>query len=65
MCLDFAAAQGSLVAQTVETDEGANPVDISLFGSQALMQVAHMANTDRRQTSFKQGCKWLLSLLDS
>ncbi|EBI8487007.1 APH(3'') family aminoglycoside O-phosphotransferase [Salmonella enterica] len=32
-CLDFAAAQGCRVTHTVETDEGTNPVDISLFGS--------------------------------
>ena len=31
-CLDFAAAQGCRVTHTVETDEGTNPVDISLFG---------------------------------
>ena len=29
---DFAAAQGCRVTHTVETDEGTNPVDISLFG---------------------------------
>ncbi|MFA4006489.1 hypothetical protein ACEF48_24330 [Salmonella enterica subsp. enterica serovar Dublin] len=28
-----AAAQGCRVTHTVETDEGTNPVDISLFGS--------------------------------
>ena len=32
-CLDFAATQGCRVTHTVETDEGTNPVDISLFGS--------------------------------
>lgn len=32
-CFDLAAAQGCRVTQTVETDEGTNPVDISLFGS--------------------------------
>ena len=31
-CLDFAAAQGCRVTHNVETDEGTNPVDISLFG---------------------------------
>ena len=30
-CLDF-AAPGCRVTHTVETDEGTNPVDISLFG---------------------------------
>ena len=39
--LDFTAAQACWVTRTVETDEGANPVDISLLGSYAVMLLAH------------------------
>ncbi len=53
-CLDLVAAQGGRMTYTVETDEGTNPVDIRLFGSYAVMQVAYaltqlVQNLDRTQ----------------
>ena len=53
-CLDLVAAQGGRMTYTMETDEGANPVDIRLFGSYAVMQVAYaltqlVQNLDRTQ----------------
>ena len=43
-CLDFAAAQGCRVTHTVETDEGTNQWNISLFSLVAVMQVAYALN---------------------
>ncbi len=55
-CLDFAAAQGCRVTHTVETDEGTNPVDISLFGSVTnASSVCRLCNWSRTLTERSGG----------